>query len=114
MSDVEDHNDDDQVTFFVSASQIKNKTILSPSVQEFCRDLDAYWLTQMDNNTVHIDGANTQYPADGDHDREKRNPCSNRICESQYCTPTYGVWKYECWKEYNTCTNCGSWWFFNR
>ncbi|XP_013401927.1 leukocyte cell-derived chemotaxin 1-like, partial [Lingula anatina] len=74
----EDGNDDDELmTFFVNASPIKNKTFLNPSVQEFCRDLDAYWLIQMDNNT--LDGANTHYPADGDHDREKRSPCSNNV-----------------------------------
>ncbi|XP_013414044.1 uncharacterized protein LOC106176274 [Lingula anatina] len=84
--DVED--DDDQKSFEVNTSPIKDKSILSPRMQEFCRNLEAYWLSQKD-----VDGASTQTPAGGI--RQKR-ACSwyrciriQRICfrigSRRYC-----------------------------
>ncbi|XP_013389762.1 uncharacterized protein LOC106158368 [Lingula anatina] len=63
--------DDDQKVFAVNTSPIKDKTFLSPRMQEFCRNLEAYWLTQKDGNTV--DGTRAQTLAGGD--RQKRALC---------------------------------------
>ncbi|XP_013389744.1 uncharacterized protein LOC106158357 [Lingula anatina] len=75
-------DDNEQKQFVANTSPIKDKSFLSPRMQEFCRDLEAYWLTQKDGNTV--DGASTQTPAGGI--RQKRAcvwyPCIRiqRIC----------------------------------
>ncbi|XP_013380638.1 uncharacterized protein LOC106151775 [Lingula anatina] len=77
--DDEDTNDD-QKQFVANTSPIKDKSFLSPRMQEFCRDLEAYWLTQKDD---------TQAPA-GAH-RQKRgchwHRCMRlrRICSCNRC-----------------------------
>ncbi|XP_013389723.1 uncharacterized protein LOC106158331 isoform X2 [Lingula anatina] len=62
------NEDNEQKQFVANTSPIKNKSFLSPRMKEFCRNLEAYWLTQKDGNTV--DGASTQTPAGGE--RQKR------------------------------------------
>ncbi|XP_013380647.1 uncharacterized protein LOC106151784 [Lingula anatina] len=66
--DDDEDTDDEHRQFVVNTSPIKDKSFLSPRMQEFCRDLKTYWLTQKDDNTV--DGANTRGTA-GVH-RQKR------------------------------------------
>ncbi|XP_013414034.1 uncharacterized protein LOC106176268 isoform X2 [Lingula anatina] len=62
------NEDNEQKQFVANTSPIKNKSLLSPRMQEFCRNLEAYWLTQKDGNIV--DGGSTQTPAGGK--RQKR------------------------------------------
>ncbi|XP_013389716.1 uncharacterized protein LOC106158331 isoform X1 [Lingula anatina] len=85
--DEDEDTNDEQKQFVANTSPIKDKSFLSPRMQEFCKDLKAYWLTQKDDNTV--DGANTQAPA-GAH-RQKRgchwHRCMRlrRICSCIRC-----------------------------
>ncbi|XP_013389743.1 uncharacterized protein LOC106158356 [Lingula anatina] len=44
--------DNEQKQFVANTSPIKDKSFLSSRMKEFCRNLEAYWLTQKDGNTV--------------------------------------------------------------
>ncbi|XP_013414043.1 uncharacterized protein LOC106176273 [Lingula anatina] len=99
---VENTTDEDieQKRFVVNTSPIKDKSFLSPRMQEFCKDLEAYWLTQKDDNIV--DDASTHAPAGGN--RQKR-ACYWYHCWRYYCY-YYGYYRYCFYRYYHLCYRC--------
>ncbi|XP_013414037.1 uncharacterized protein LOC106176269 isoform X2 [Lingula anatina] len=61
--------DNEQKQFVVNTSPIKDKSFLSPRMKEFCRNLEAYWLTQKNGNNV----ASTHTPAGS---KRQKRACS--------------------------------------
>ncbi|XP_013414042.1 uncharacterized protein LOC106176271 [Lingula anatina] len=102
---VENTTDEDieQKRFVANTSPIKDKSFLSPRMQEFCRDLEAYWLTQKDESTT--DGVSTQAPTGGN--RQKR-ACYWRRCLRlrRYCY-YFGYYRYCYYRYYyGWCVRC--------
>ncbi|XP_013389742.1 leukocyte cell-derived chemotaxin 1-like isoform X2 [Lingula anatina] len=78
--EINNPDEDEQTQYVANSSPIKDRSFLSPKIRDFCKDLEAYWLTEKDDGAV--DGATTKAPAE--KSRQKRACYYQRITLRRY------------------------------